>query len=304
MGGGKGGVGKTFLTANLAVAFARVGRRTLAVDTDLEGPNLHTWLGVPAPRASLADFVAGRESDPAKLSVQTPVPSLGLLAATGAHLGAAQPEAARRRELLRALARLPCEVVMLDCGAGAHPATVDYFLACEDGLLVLHPEPTAVENTYAFLRAAFYRRMELALQKHDVRHRVREAMEQRGPRGIRTPHDLLREVRAMDPQEGERFVETMQRFRPRLVVNEVATADDVRLGFAVRAVCRKFFGLDAEYVGYVNRDAAVRRAVQQRRSLLEVAPRSDAAVYVERIARKLLAAPARTGAWRTREDRA
>lgn len=303
MGGGKGGVGKTFLTANLAVALARAGRRVIAVDTDLEGPNLHTWLGIRAPGASLADFAAGRESDPAKLVVPSPVPGLGLLGATDANLAAAQPDSGRRRELLRALARLPCDAVLLDCGAGAHPATVDYFLACDAGLLVLHPEPTAVENTYAFLRAAFYRRMELALRKHDVRHRVREAMDQRGSRGIRSPSDLLREVRAMDPQEGERFVSALQRFRPRLVVNEVATAEDVRLGFAVRSVCRKFFGLEAEYLGYVNRDEAVRRSVLQRRSLLEVAPRSDAAVYVERIARKLLDPPGRRGAARPREDR-
>ena len=53
MGGGKGGVGKTFLAANLSAILARAGARVVAVDTDVEGANLHTWLGVPSPRASL-----------------------------------------------------------------------------------------------------------------------------------------------------------------------------------------------------------------------------------------------------------
>ena len=61
----------------------------------------------------------------------------------------------------------------------------------------------------------------------------------------------------------------------------------------VRAVCRRYFGVEAEYLGYVNRDEAVREAVQSRRPLLEVRPRSDAAVYVRRIAGKLLEAARR-----------
>jgi flagellar biosynthesis protein FlhG len=292
VGGGKGGVGKTFLAANLAASLARSGARVVAVDTDVEGANLHTWLGVASPRASLADFVSGRVTDPLDLVVGTPVPNLGLIAATHGHLAAAQPEPSRRIELLQRLKRLPCDFVFVDCGAGAHPATLDYFLVGDEGLLVLHPEPTSLENAYTFLRAAFYRRMHLVMQKHDVRERVREAMEQRNARGIRTPLDLLREIESMDPEEGRRFVRSMRSFRPRIVVNEVESAEEIKLGFSVRSVCRRFFGIEADYVGYVNRDPAVREAILARRPLVEVRPKSDAAVYVQRIARKLAEAAA------------
>jgi flagellar biosynthesis protein FlhG len=286
--GGKGGVGKTFLSANLGVVLARAGRRVVAVDTDLEGANLHTWLGVPHPSASLSDYVAGREPDLTRLALETPVPGLRLVAATHSHLATPQPDAERRVELLLALRRLPCDYVVVDCGAGAHAATVDYFLSGDESLIVMHPEPTSVENAYGFLRAAFFRCMEVAMRKDEVRARVREAMDQRNTRGIRTPGDLLREVEAMDPEEGRRFVETMRRFAPRIVVNEVESAEDVKLGFQVRLVCRRFFGVEADYLGYVNRDDAVREAVLARRPLLDVRPQSDAAIYVRRIARKLL----------------
>ena len=52
---GKGGVGKTFVSANLAAALSGAGMRVIAVDVDLEGANLHTSLGVATPQASLAD---------------------------------------------------------------------------------------------------------------------------------------------------------------------------------------------------------------------------------------------------------
>ena len=288
VGGGKGGVGKTFLSANLAATLAAEGYRVAAVDTDLEGANLHTWLGLPKPPTSLAEFVSGRESDPRKLLYQSGVPGVQLIAATGGHLAGAQPDAARRVELLQGLRRLPADIVIVDCGAGAHASTIDYFLVGDECLLVLHPEPTSMENAYSFLRAAFYRRMQLAMLKGEVQDRIQECMDQRNERGIRTPLDLLREVRSMDSEEGDRFVTTMQDFRPRIVVNEVASAEDVRLGFAVQNVCRRYFGLEAEYVGYVNRDDAVRKALLQKQPVAITEPHSDAAVYLRRIARKIV----------------
>jgi MinD-like ATPase involved in chromosome partitioning or flagellar assembly len=59
------------------------------------------------------------------------------------------------------------------------------------------------------------------------------------------------------------------------------------LGFAVCSVCRKYFGIEAEYLGYVNQDEDVRLSVTSRKPLVEFRPKSDASIYLERIARKL-----------------
>jgi flagellar biosynthesis protein FlhG len=139
------------------------------------------------------------------------------------------------------------------------------------------------------MRAAFYRRLKLAMLSNDVRKVIGLAMDERNERGIRTPLDLLREVKAIDSEEAQRFVEVMRSFRPRIIVNDVRSAEDIRLGFSVRSVCRKYFAIDAEYLGYVNHDAAARASVRARRPLVDSDPRSDAAVYLARIARKLIA---------------
>lgn len=290
VGGGKGGVGKTFVAANLAAALAREGHRVVAVDADLEGANLHTCLGTRVPHSSLADFVAQREDDLGKLVVDTPIEGLRLIAGTHAHLGAAQPSHLRRVRLVRALRRMPADIVLIDLGAGHHSSVLDYFLVADEGVVVLTPEPTSVENAYAFLRASFYRRLRLAMVGHGVRKLVTQAMDQRNERGIRTPVDLLREIEAQDAEDGVRFVETMRAFRPRIIVNSVRTADEIKLGFAVRSVCRKFFGIDADYLGYVNHDEAARLSVAARRPVVEMRADADAAVYLRRIARKLAGA--------------
>ncbi len=296
IGGGKGGVGKTFVTANLATALARLGKRVVVVDVDLEGANLHTTLGVQMPQRSLADFVSEREEDLGKLLVDTSLPNLRLIAATHGNLADAQPSHLRRVRLLRGLRQLDADVVLLDLGAGSQASVLDYFLVSDDGILVLQPEPTSVENAYTFLRAAFYRRMRLAMVGHGVRQLVTMAMDQRNERGIRTPLDLLREVEATDTAEARRFVETMRVFRPRIIVNGVRTAEDVKLGFAVSSVCKKYFGLEAEYIGYVNYDDEARQSVSARRPIVDLRQDADVSIYLQRIARKLLGLPPSSGA--------
>jgi flagellar biosynthesis protein FlhG len=289
IGGGKGGVGKTFVAANLATTLAKAGNRVIAVDGDLEGANLHTALGVTRPRHSLAEYASEREEDVRKLLEETPFANLRLIAATRPNLASPQPSHALRVRFVRALRALDADFVILDLGAGSDSAVMDYFMVCDDGVVVIAPEPTSVENAYSFMRAAFYRRLRLSMLSNDVRRVVGIAMDERNERGIRTPLDLLREVQALDTEEAHRFVQVMRAFRPRIVVNEVRNAEEIRLGFAVRSVCRKYFAIDAEYLGYVNHDPSARASVRACRPLVDSDPRSDAAVYLARIARKLIA---------------
>jgi flagellar biosynthesis protein FlhG len=288
VGGGKGGVGKTFVAANLAATLARGGYRVVAVDVDLEGANLHTALGVRRPQRSLADYVAEREEDLPKLVEDTGIENLQLVAATRPNLGNAQLGHARRVEFVRSLRQLDADFVLLDLGAGTDRAVMDYFMVCDDGIVVLTPETTSVENAYGFMRAAFYRRLRLAMLSEEVRRLVGQAMDERNERGIRTPYDLLREVEQLDSGEGARFARAMRSFRPRVVVNGARSAEDIRLGFSVCSVCRRFFAIDAEYLGYVNHTDDARRSLRVLRPLVDAHPRSDAAVYFARIARKLL----------------
>jgi flagellar biosynthesis protein FlhG len=290
IGSGKGGVGKTFVTANLAVLLARAGHRVLAVDGDLEGANLHTALGVRRPLHSIAEYVAEREDDLEKLLEHTGHPNLWLLAATAPNLGNPQPSPSRRVGFVRALRRLDVDYVLLDLGAGSDDSVMDYFMVCDDGVVLVAPEPTSVENAYAFMRSAFYRRLRLSMTTPEVRKLVAAAMDQRNELGIHTPFDLLREVERVDVEVGEHFGRTMRAFRPRIVVNDVRTAEDIRLGFALRSVCVKYFAIDAEYLGYVNHDPEARSSVRACRPLVLDHPRSSATVYLERIARKLAAA--------------
>ena len=57
IGGGKGGIGKSFISTNLSICLARLGRTATVLDLDLGSANLHTCLGLKAPQVSLSDFL-------------------------------------------------------------------------------------------------------------------------------------------------------------------------------------------------------------------------------------------------------
>jgi len=289
VGGGKGGIGKSFLVANLATVAARSGKRVILIDADLGGANLHTCLGVRAgERVSLSDFLEDRVQDLEKVAIETPVPGLRLILGALSHTGKAETTAEQRSALLRAVRKLPADLVIFDLAAGTDRSTIDFFLEADEGFVVTTPEPTAIENAYAFLRAAFYRRLSHELADSSARDVIRLSMDQRNERGIRTPADLMGEIDRIDPLQAQRFRQLIEAFRPHLVVNQVRDTEEVKMGFSIKSVCKKYFGIDVDYAGYICFDDNVWRSVKERRPLVLAYPRSDGALYIRRIVKKLL----------------
>ncbi|MCA9558789.1 MAG: P-loop NTPase, partial [Myxococcales bacterium] len=160
-GGGKGGVGKSLVCAVVGAELARRGLRVVALDADLGAANLHTLLGVLQPARTLDDFVRDPEARLEDVCLETEVADLRLVSGAAAILRAAHPRPAERARLIDALMALDVDAVLLDLGAGTHYATLDLFNLAGTGLVVTGPEPTSIQNAYAFLKAALFRRIEL-----------------------------------------------------------------------------------------------------------------------------------------------
>jgi MinD-like ATPase involved in chromosome partitioning or flagellar assembly len=77
-----------------------------------------------------------------KLLEDTPFANLRLIAATRPNLASPQPSHALRVRFVRALRTLAADFVFIDLGAGADSTVMDYFMVCDDGVVVIAPEPT------------------------------------------------------------------------------------------------------------------------------------------------------------------
>lgn len=291
VGGGKGGAGKTFLSANLGLALAERGYRVVMMDADLGGANLHTVLGVNPPLLTLSDFIA-RRAGLDELAVATPFPNVRFISGALDDVHAANPAHQQKMRLLRHLGALDTDFLLLDLGAGTSFNILDFFLLADHGILVVRPEPTSVENAYRFLKAAFIRRLKSVGRVFAIRDLVEEARQHRNALGIHTPADLLRAILERDPDVGRQVQAQMAAFSPRLVVNEVRTGDGFdggRVGEEMASACTRFFGIRLELLGSVPEDDAVRLSVRQRRPLYRAAPDSPARHAIDDIAARLLA---------------
>lgn len=157
--GGKGGVGKSTVALNLAIAYAQMGARTLMVDTDLGMADLNLLLGV-APDKSLLDALSGTPIDEVLISAH----GISLLPAlNGSYLLSTIGPSAQARviELVNSLSeRFDC--LMIDIAAGIGQAQTAFAGAAADAIVVVNPEPLSMADAYACLKT-------LATQQ-DVRH--------------------------------------------------------------------------------------------------------------------------------------
>ncbi len=232
IGGGKGGIGKSLVSANLGIELARRGKRVVLVDADLGGATLHTTLGIDLPRRTLSDFVERKVSKMEDVITPTGIPNLGLVSGALDHLDAANPRHAQKMRLLRHVQQLDVDYAVLDLGAGTHTNVLDFFLVSDHGVLVLVPEPTAVENAYRFVKAAFWRRMRNVAQVYGYDPLIRAVTE---GRTFRSPVELVASLAERDPEAGANLARHLAAFRPRLVVNQARTEQDAEVGRAVVA---------------------------------------------------------------------
>lgn len=221
--GGKGGVGKSTIAANLALALGRLGHRVTLVDADLGAANLHTMLGVVNPTAGLADFLDHRVDTLDALKTPVAIPTLTLVSGTS-RPGSANLGKTDKLRLIDAIARLDADCVIVDVGAGSSFNVVDLVSAADHKLLVLTPQLPSLHNGYALLKACVHRVVH-RLAIDDVEQRLIDAALAQETKA-RTVSQLLDVLRPLDGAFADRITSTLAQFGVGIVANQVETGAD------------------------------------------------------------------------------
>lgn len=294
VGGGKGGVGKSFVASNLAIAIARRGapfrREVVAVDLDAGGSNLNLFFGEPYPRRELADFLEGRAASLSAIAQPTRLRNLRYVAGAFDLVTAPDPLRQRKLELIGGLVALEADVVVLDLPAGSAPATLDFFFLGDHKIVVTNPETASFHDAYGFMKSYLVRR--LLTEFRDRQDTLRGVLEffrrDEDVERDRTISTLVRTLREEHPEAWPEIAGILQDDTPLLVLNRVRNRRERLFLERFRAVLRKNLSLHCPALGTIPEDKRVARALREGRPFLLAHPRHRIArrfdAWAERLA--------------------
>jgi flagellar biosynthesis protein FlhG len=148
---GKGGVGKTNFSTNLALQLAKAGQRVVVLDADLGLANLHVVLGV-SPQYHLGHVIRG-ERTLREVIFHAPQ-GIDIIAGGSGVAELANLDAAAVQRFIHTLAEIDdlADILLIDTGAGLSDNVLAFVLAAEEVLVVTTPEPTALADAYAMIK--------------------------------------------------------------------------------------------------------------------------------------------------------
>ena len=291
IGSGKGGVGKSFLATNLSIALAETGRTVVLADMDLGASNAHTMLGIRAVSRGIGTFLSVPRTSFDQIVLPTEYDHLSFIPGDAEVPGMANIKAAQKRRLMRCLASLAADFLVLDLGPGTGTDALDFFLLSTMGIVITTPALTAILNAYLFLKNVVFRLMYRTVEKESRAHAMLEEL-RRDPGGLQrgfVPH-ILERIGREDPDSHARLVAAIGRLRPRCVLNMLEDPAEAHCADKLRRSVREYLGIECVDLGVICRDALQGVALGSRIPIIRYKPGSVLSRAVYRIADEMVAA--------------
>lgn len=149
---GKGGVGKSNTSINLAIQFRKMGKRVVILDADFGLANIEIMFGC-MPKHNLCDLIYQGKSIQ-DIITKGPM-DVGFISGGSGISGMSNLNVEQLNYIINNLAELDAfaDVIIIDTGAGISDAVLEFLVASEEILLVTTPEPTSITDSYSLLKA-------------------------------------------------------------------------------------------------------------------------------------------------------
>ncbi len=285
---GKGGVGKSLLSANLAIALGQAGKKTILADLDLGASNLHLVIGHHAPKTGLGTFLTGASSFEDTLA-ETEYENVQFIPGDSEIPGLTAIKAGQKNTLIKKLKNTEADYLILDLGAGTHLNILDFFLLSPQGIVVTAPSVTATLNAYLFLKNTVFRLMYNSFRRNSKAYAYLENLKNDAAslQRLYIPK-LLEAIRSTDPESAAVFEHRMHQFRPRLVLNMIENPKDADKAQKIRRSCKEYLGIELEHLGVMYKDSMQDIALSSRLPIIVYKPQSILSQAIYRICDKIL----------------
>lgn len=288
---GKGGVGKSLLSANLAIALGQSGKKVVLVDLDLGASNLHLVIGHHPGSASLGSWFT-EKSDFKDIVSPTDYRNVSFIAGDSQIPDLTSLKHAQKVKLIRNLNNIDADYVILDLGAGTHQFILDMFLLSPQGIVVTAPAVTATLNGYLFLKNAVFRLLYTTFKRGTPGRQYLDELKKDSQtmQKLYIPQ-LVQQLYQIDTHNTQIFMRRMSQFRPRLVMNMIEDPKDADKVTRIKNSCNQYLGLDIEYLGVLFRDMLQDKALASQLPVIVYKPQSVLGQAIYRIGDKVLSTP-------------
>lgn len=160
---GKGGVGKSNTSINLAIQFRKMGQKVIILDADFGLANIEIMFGA-VPKYNLSDLIY--EGKGIKEIITRGPMGVGFISGGSGVASLSNVTQDNIQCIVQSLAELDslADVVIIDTGAGISDAVMEFLVASGEILLVTTPEPTSITDSYSLLKAlSMHPKYELSL---------------------------------------------------------------------------------------------------------------------------------------------
>ena len=284
---GKGGVGKTLISVNLAYALANLGKRVTLLDLDFGGANIHTCMGYSVAPDGIGNFLNQRNSKLQDYILSTSNRNLSFISGDAEMVGIANITASQKKKLISQIFHLDADYVILDLGAGSSYNTVDFFILSSCGILVVMPELTSILNAYSLLKTAVFRRLFLEFKSiTEVKDLFNEQIKKGGEDAWKVS-ELLRMIKKVSPATYLKALYFVNEMSPKLIMNMAISPTDIEMGEKIRKISRSFLNLDVDYLGFMYRDKSVHESINKRIPLAVSNPENGIYQAIAKVAYKI-----------------
>ncbi len=286
VGGGKGGTGKSFISASLAIHLASLKENVVLIDADLGGPNLHTFLGMEESNIDLGHFITNKVEKLKDTISLTPFEGLKLIRGTENVLFTSNLNYYKKLKLIRHIKAFDTKRVIIDIGTGTSYNCIDFFLLSNPGILVVNPEPTSIENAYYFLKSCIIRILKFYIDHYGIQDLIKRVSDQIQDTS-KSIYSFFSEIISHDRFYADLLYRALQRFNPCLIINKARDERDVLLGESIANVVQKYLVVELKFMGAVPFDEDVHWSVKGITPFMSTHSDSEAAKAIKSIAEKL-----------------
>jgi len=286
---GKGGVGKSIITANLAVSMANSGHSVVAIDLDLGGSNLYSYLALSNKYPGIGDYLTSKKGKLKDYLVQTNFQNLQFLAAEHRITFMANIAHAQKVKLINEIKNIEADYILLDLGAGTTFNTLDYFDFSKNGIVITTFEKPAIYNTLSFIKNFIHRIVLKEIkQNNKLNADINKAYKNVAGEEFLTISQMIEIAEKVDPSLALKIDQLSKSYQPRIIFNKGEHPDQLEVINNLQPTIKRNLSVDLCFFGFLFDDVTVKLCSNKGGVLLDQYPECLVSKGINEIAKRIV----------------